>query len=99
MPHNKKTGTSSTRGRAPKLSQKELDRRFRKEPSYKVGDIIKGYPDVKYKMLVLDIEDKKTYYQYKLLVLNTGEYTKATAWYLEECLTEYGGGKLPPPIA
>lgn len=100
MPRQKQTTptTSSRRRGAPQISQKQMDRRFRKEPSYQRGDIIIGFPDEKHKMLVLDIVDKKNYYQYKLLVLNTGEYTSATAWYMEECLTQYGNGTLPPPI-
>lgn len=98
MPRHKQTDTptgSSSRGAQP--SQAEL-KRFRKA-SYRRGDIIIGFPDEKQTMLVLDIEDKINYYQYKLLVLDTGEYTHATAWYMEECLTQYGNGTLPPPLA
>ena len=102
MPRHKQTAptTSSSRRRgAPQISQKQMDRRFRKEPSYRRGDIIIGFPDEKHSMLVLDIEDKNNYYQYKLLVLNTGQITVATAWYMEECLAQYGNGTLPPPLA
>jgi len=99
MPRHKtkaSAGTSSRR-RGAQPTQAEL-KRFRRA-SYRRGDIVIGFPDQKHKMLVLDIVDKKNYYQYKLLVLNTGEYTSATAWYMEECLTQYGNGTLPPPLA
>ena len=101
MPRQKQTTTrnSSRRRGAPKLSKAQMEKRFRKQPSYREGDIIIGFPDERQKMLVLDIVDKLTYYQYKLLVLNTGEFTAATAWYMEECLIQYGKGTLPPPIA
>ena len=102
MPRHKQTTptTSSRRRGAPQISQKQMDRRFHKEPSYHRGDIIIGFPDEKHKMLVLDIVDKINYYQYKLLVLNTGEYTTATTWYMEECLAQYNpNGTLPPPLA
>ena len=99
MPRQKQTATSSRRRGAPKLSKAQMEKRFRKQPSYGKGDIIIGFPDERHKMLVLDIVDKSNYYQYKLLILNTGEYTHATAWYMEECLTQYGKGTLPPPIA
>lgn len=99
MPRHKQTTStptsSSRRGAQP--TEAEL-KRFRRA-SYSKGDIVIGFPDERHKMLILDIVDKKNYYQYKLLVLNTGEFTHATAWYMEECLTQYGKGTLPPPLA
>lgn len=98
MPRQKQTtSTTSSSRREAQPTEAEL-KRFRRA-SYSKGDIIIGFPDEKHKMLVLDIVDKKNYYQYKLLVLNTGEYTSATAWYMEECLTQYWKGTLPPPVA
>jgi len=101
MPRHKaktNTGTTSRRRRAPTLTTREQRERFHKKPHYKRGDIIKCAYLPEQRLLILDVKDKKNYYQYYWLILNTGQYDQATAWHYEETLIQHYG-ELPPPLA